>query len=1089
MRFEVLGPVRVLDGSRPVGPVSAMRRRLLAVLLARANRAVSTDLLAEVLWGPDLPERPGKSLHIHVHRLRHVLDRPERLAATPGGYLLHVEPGELDSDEFDDLVAQARRAREAHDLDAATAILRAALDLWRGSPYFDVDDGVVVDVEARRLGELRMIAREELYEAELARGSAREIVPELAEMVAEYPLRERFVGQFMLALYRSGRQARAVTAFRSARRRLVQELGVEPGRELRDLHEAIVAEDGQLLAESAPATITEPVATAEPAGPEPVRPAQLPPPPGAFVGRDDLLAELDDIIAESDEAATIVISGMAGVGKTGLALRYAHRAADRFGDGQLYIDLRGHSAAPARQPLEALGQLLRSLGADPTRAADSTEAATAQFRSLLAGRKVLVVLDNAASVEQVRPLLAATAGCATLITSRHRLPGLVAGEGARRIAVDVLPRPESRQLLTRLLGSARVEAEPGAVDTLIDQCGGLPLALRIAAAQLDDERHRPIADYVAERREHGLATFALDDDHLAVAAAFDLSYQHLAPDVRRCFRLLGLIPGPDVTADALAALTAATPQQARTMLRQLVATNLIDEHAAGRYRLHDLLREYVRTLVEAEDPPDERSAARLRLYTWYYQGKEAAVQVLGSHPRRPPRPQLHDGVPTVEFGHERAAANWLLAEFGNIAAAARAAVRCPSFEPWSWHLVLGAAVPVARRGLLTDTLPLLRDAVTAARARGDRHALAHTLNELGAVQILGGIAVPDDLVAEVLEQADHVGDLAIQGYCLYMAGVAKARANDYTAATAYLERSLELYRQFGDHGGQALVLNHLGGIAQFHGQLRHAVQWWEKILALDETSVTRSALINLASTSLMLGQLDGFDATVRRAEQLAANHDDRAAGCVLMLIRAERHRALGQVDDAVEQLSAALRLADELTIPRLRTNIRAELGFCLLTRGELEAAEHAFERAAEIADGPGLLSEGSYAARGRAEAHLATGDLDAARFHARTAITLAGDHHRVHRADALAALAAVDLADGHVDAAIAQAEEAAAIHRATEHHLGLARALRVLGMALLAHPDTEARSRGADHLRAALRRFETLGSPEAADVAARLASA
>ena len=1087
MRFEVLGPIQAMDGSHPVGPVSAMRRRLLAVLLVRANRAVSTDLLAEVLWGDDLPERPAKSLHIHVHRLRQVLDRPDRLAATPGGYLLHIAPGELDSDEFHDLVGQARRARESGDLDGATAFLRAALDLWRGPPYSDVDDGLVVETEARRLAELRMIAREELYETELARGHARTIVPELAEMVAEYPLRERFVGQFMLALYRSGRQARALTAFRSARQRLARELGVEPGRELRDLHAAVLAEDGHLLGEPTAENTVE--SDAGDVAPDPVRPAQLPPSPASFVGRDEAITALDDLIADAEEAATIVISGMAGVGKTALALRYAHRAADRFSDGQLYIDLRGHSTEPARQPLEALGQLLRSLGADPAIAGDSVEAATAQFRSQLAGHKVLVVLDNAVAVEQVRPLLASTIGCATVITSRHRLPSLTAGEGAHRLAVDILPRQESRELLSRLLGRERLDAESEAVDALIEQCAGLPLALRIAAAQLGDERHRAVADYVAELSERGLSAFALDDDeHSAVAAAFDLSYQHLAPDVRRCFRALGLVPGSDVTAGALAALTATTPEHARVMLRKLIGTNLIDEHAAGRFRLHDLLREYVRTLVAAEDPPADQAASRVRLYSWYYQGKEAAVAFLGSHPRRPPQPDIPDGVPAVVFEHERDAANWLMAEFGNLAAAARASLSCPSTQPWSWHLVLGAAIPAARRGLLTETLPLLHDAVGSARAAGDRHALAHALNELGAVRTLSSIAVSDDLVSEVLEHAEHVGDVALQAYCLYMAGVAKARTNDYTTATASLERSLELYRQIDDHGGQALALNQLGGIAQSHGDLRRAVQRWEKILTLDETSATRSALSNLTSTRLMLGEFDGIESTIRRADRLAALHDDRAAACVLMLIRAEWHRALGQVDAAVEQLGEALHLADELAIPRLQTGILAELGFCLLTRGELGAAGHQFERAAEIAGRAELRSEGSYAARGHAETQLAAGDHGSAFLHARTALTLAGDLHRVHRADALVALGAAELADGRIAPAVEYAEAAVAIHREAEHHLGLARAHRLLGSALIAGGDDATRAHGAEHLRSSLRRFETAGSPEAAAVAAHLAA-
>ncbi|PSK91707.1 DNA-binding SARP family transcriptional activator [Haloactinopolyspora alba] len=1085
MRFEVLGPVRAVDGSGVVGPVSKLRRRLLAALLTRANRTVGTEVLAEVLWGDDLPERPGKSLQVHVHRLRRVLDRPDRLVGVPDGYLLEIGAGELDAAEFRTLHADARPAREADDLDTVTATLRTALALWRGAPYADVDDPVVVAADARRLAEARLIAGEELYEAELARGRAREIVPELTELAAEYPLRERLIGQLMLALYRSGRQARALTTYRAARRRLDRELGVEPGRELRELHDAMAAEDPGLLAGAAGEPEPD---TATAAATEQVAPAQIPPVPGAFVGRDGELADLDDVTIRSDEAATVVVSGMAGVGKTGLALRFAHRAADRFGDGQLYVDLRGHATAPSLHPTEALGQLLRGLGSDPGQVADSTDAATARYRSLLAGRKILVVLDNAASAEQVRPLLAATPGCMTLITSRNRLPALVAGEGAHRIVIDTLTGAEARQLLSRLLGRARVDAEPAAAGALIDECAGLPLALRIAAAQLGDERHRPIDDYVRELRERGLSMFALDDDERsAVAAAFDLSYQRLAADTRRCFGLLGLVPGADVTVDAVAALTGAPPAQARAELRRLAGTHLVDEHAAGRYRLHDLLREYVRSVVDTEAPPADREAALGRLYTWYYQGKEAAWWSLRSHPRRPPRPGLSGGVPELAFGGESDAVAWLRAEFGNIAAAARAAAQRRSWEPWSWHLVLGTAIPLARRGFLADVLPLLRTAVDAARDAGDRHAIAHTLTEFGAVRSLAGSAVSDDLVTEVLEHAESVGDQPVQAYCLYLASVVKARANEYAAAATCLERSLALQREIGDHAGQALALNHLGVVAMHRGDLRGAVRRWEEILALDEGQTTRSALINVTLTRLKLGELDGLDDTLRRADRLVALHADPAAECVFMSARAEWHRTLGRVDDALDDLATAHHLAERLAIPRLQTDTRAETGFCHLMRGELDTAADEFERASGIAEAAGLHPEGSYALRGLAEARLAAGDHRAAASHARAAIDLAGDVHRVYRADALTSLAAAELAAGHTGEAARHGKEAVAIHRTTEHYLGLARALRVLGTALLTTAEPHERSRGVALLQDALHRFDTLRAPEAAAVRALLA--
>lgn len=1085
MRFEVLGPVRAVDDARALGPVSDLRRLLLAVMLARANRMVPADLLAEVMWGDAPPERPAKSLQIHIHRLRHVLDRPDRLTGVPGGYVLEVGKGEFDAAEFEALHAEARLARERGDLDASVAAARAGLELWRGAPYADVDDGLVVGPEARRLSESRLIATEELYEAELARGRAREVVPELTELVSEFPLRERFVAQLMVALYRSGRQARALTAFRAVRQRLGRELGAEPGRELRELNDAIIAEDPSLVAPE-PGRTTPQAAPVSPA----VAPAQLPPAPGAFVGRDAELAALDEIVGSAEAAATVVITGMAGAGKTSLAVKYAHGVADRFGDGQLYIDLRGHSAAPSLKPAEALGQLIRGLGADPGPVADSIEAATAQFRSLVSGRKILLVLDNVASAEQVRPLLPATSGCLTVITSRNRLPGLVAREGARRLVVDVLHRSGSHALLAELLGDARVEAEPEPVDALIDECADLPLALRIAAAQLADEPHRSIGDYLAELRDRGLEVLALEDDkRSAVAAAFDLSYQRLDADTRRAFRLLGTVPGVDVTIDAVAAITEVPAAETRATVRRLVGAHLLDEHAAGRYRLHDLLRDYAGDRADSEDTTDARTAALERLFSWYYTGTEAAWDLLKSHLRQPPRPDVVGDLPAFEFADRRDAVEWLTVEFANIAAAARMAADTPALTPWSWHLVLGASIPMARRGFLADELGLLRTAVAAARTAGDRHALAHTLTEYGSVQTLAGIVVPDELIAEVLEHAESVGDRAVQAYCLYMASVVKMRSNQFGVAEELLHRTLALQREVGDVAGTSLSLNYLGGIALFRGDLRLALGWWEQILDLEASEGlvdSRSAVINTASTRVMLGELDGIEALLRRADELIAKSGDKAAECVHRLTRAEWHRVVGRLDDAFAEILVAEQLADSLGIARLQTDTRTDLGFCHLALGDLETARREFVRSAEIARGSGLLAEGSEAIRGLADAWLAAGDHEAAAVQAKAALDLAGQEHRIYRGEALTTLAAAELAAGKVAEAIAHAEDAESIQRATEHYLGLARALRVLGEALLVDNDAERKARGIAQLENALHMYEKVGSPEASIVRAVL---
>ncbi|MDT0268605.1 NB-ARC domain-containing protein [Streptomyces sp. DSM 44915] len=372
----------------------------------------------------------------------------------------------------------------------------------------------------------------------------------------------------------------------------------------------------------------EPTPPAPPTGrplPRAVIPSQLPLTPGAFTGREAELRALDRATTGADRVALVVVTGLPGIGKTSFALRYAHQFADRYGDGHLYLDLRGHAPDPTLTPIEALERLARGLGAEAGRTRTTVEEAAARYRSLLADRKVLLLLDNAASAEQVRPLLPGAAHSLTLVTSRRRLSGLLAGEGAHRIRLGVLPAEDARRLLARLLGARRVDAAPEQTAALIDACAGLPLALRIAATQLADEPWRPLQDYVAELREHGLAVLALDDERHTVSAVFDLSYRQLAPGARRIFRLLGLAPDRDLTMDALAALNGTTPTTTRTLVRALTDAHLLDEHAPGRYHLHDLLRQYARHLAETEDPTDARAEALDRLTAWHHRATTAAA--------------------------------------------------------------------------------------------------------------------------------------------------------------------------------------------------------------------------------------------------------------------------------------------------------------------------------------------------------------------------------------------------------------------------------------------------------------------------------
>ena len=548
---------------------------------------------------------------------------------------------------------------------------------------------------------------------------------------------------------------------------------------------------------------------------------------------------------------------MAGVGKTGLAVHYAHQVADHYGDGQLYVELQGHSSGPALDPLEALGQLLRGLGKEQV--PESITEATAAYRSAIAGRKILVLLDNAGTNEQVRPLLPATPGCLTLVTSRNRLSGLVAREGAERIALGTLDAGTARALLSRLLGEQRIAAEPEPVAALIEICAGLPLALRIAAAQLADEPHRAVADYLGELRDGGLTVLALEDDEQsAVATAFGLSYRHLEPGVRRLFRLAGLIPGPDFTVDAIAAMAATTVAEARAAVRMLVNAHLLQEHSANRYRFHDLLKDYARERAVAEESAAQRAEALNRLYTWYYRGRNAATELLIAWRLEPPCPPLPD-VPAMSFSTERDAVAWLLAEFQNITAAVRAcAVDGP--RHWCWHLALGVVSDQERRGYLSEVVSMLEVVVDAARAEADQQAIALAIGELEILKTLSNTAMSRELLDEMLTSAENSGSADVLGFALYAAGTVHQRSNDWPTAYDHLTRALETQERAGDRTGQTLTLLQVGSCAYHQGDLHGSVRAWERMVELagdQMPTLAAAACTNLSTVRITLGWLDG----------------------------------------------------------------------------------------------------------------------------------------------------------------------------------------------------------------------------------------
>jgi tetratricopeptide (TPR) repeat protein/transcriptional regulator with XRE-family HTH domain len=839
----------------------------------------------------------------------------------------------------------------------------------------------------------------------------------------------------------------------------------------------------------------------EPGRPAPTVPAQLPADVGQFTGRIDQLKRLDELLpgepAGGPGAVVIsAIAGTAGVGKTALAIHWAHTVADRFPDGQLFVNLRGYAPTPPLQPIQALAQLLAGLGVEPDRVPSGLEEAAGLYRSLLAGRRVLVVLDNAHHPDQVRPLLPGAPGCVVVVTSRDRLSGLVASHGARRLALDVLTPDEATRLLARILGDTLVAAEPEATAALARACAYLPLALRIAAANVADRpgsSQRPIAAYVAELGAGGrLDMLAVDGDaHGAVRAAFDLSYQRLALPARRLFRLLGLVPGPDVTAEAAAALAGITPVRAARLLGQLAGAHLLDQHVQGRYAFHDLLRDYAAERARHDDSGQDRDAAVGRLFDLYLASSDAAARLLRPGMVRLPMPTAVSQAPAAAFGKPSQAVGWLDAELPNLLAAIQhAAAHGP--RPVAWLLT------DALRGYLYLRAPYVIDqlnaagaALAAAEAAGDLRAQAAAqLSLADAYEAQTQYQRAIDHYTRVLTLAQQSGWLDGQaaahgnlGAVYQQSGLPEKAMNHYT-------RSLELSRQLGRIAGQATVLGNVGILSFDLGRLEAAADYHTQAMALASGTESRSMeaidISNRGAARHALGQLDAAREDLTRALTLTRELGDRRVQAFALSVLAEVHRDAGRHPLALELASDALAVAREIGDRRMHAEALNAVATIHQQRHDHQAALDGHRRALALS----RETKAHYATVG-ALVGLATASryldrLDQARILAHQARALASQAgYRVLQGQALTALAEVCLAEGDIDQAAEHADEALDIQQSTGHRLGQARTLLALGQALHHSQRTEA---ALACWKQAHKLFATIGTPEADEVRSLLAT-
>jgi DNA-binding SARP family transcriptional activator len=750
VEFGLLGPLVVRAGGSRVTVSAGKQRVLLAALLLRANEVVGAGELAQAVWQGQPPETARVTLQNYVKRLRQALGPLgyQRIVTRPAGYLIEVMPGELDVTRFTELQAAAVSAARAGAWDVVSVKLSEALGLWRGRPLADVPSGVLVAGAVPRLTEMRLEALEARVEADLYLGRHREVVAEVRGLAAAEPLRERLAELLMLALYRSGQQASALEAYRQVRRHLVEQIGIEPGPGLRELNQRILRSDRTLLlAPSVGGGVPAPAghgqqagrkrssptgrpaaqvpAPAEPVEPDQARlraPVMLPATVPGFTGRARELRALSGLLRRPDWPVLITaIGGPAGVGKTALAVHWARRAAADFPDGQLYVNLRGFGPADPLPPAEALRAFLDALGVPAARIPATLDGRQALYRSLLDGRRMLIVLDNARDPAQVRPLLPATPTAMVLITSRSELAGLVASDGARTLTLDVLSGTEAYQLIAARLGEPRVAAEPEAADELIGLCARLPLALAITAARAVTHPGFTLAALTAELRDAKgrLDALSTGEDATDVRAVLSWSYQSLQPPAARMFRLLGLHPGPEITAAAAASLAGTGLAEARRLLRELTRCHLLAEPGAGRYAFHDLLRAYAAEQASALDSDDDHRAATGRMLDHYLHTARSADLQLNPlrEPitRLPPPPRC--GVTPETIGSRQRALAWFEAELQVLQAIVNLAAET-GFDVHAWQIPWAMVDFLDTRGYWREWAATQRPAVAAAKRYG-----------------------------------------------------------------------------------------------------------------------------------------------------------------------------------------------------------------------------------------------------------------------------------------------------------------------------------------------------------------------------------
>jgi DNA-binding SARP family transcriptional activator len=935
VEIRVLGPltVRLVPGVRlPAGRV----RTVLVVLALHCDEAVPWERLIEAAWGNRPPVTALTQLQGMVSALRRALP-PGAIETDGSAYRLRAGPVRVDLTEAQAAIDAARVAARANRLGEAAAGYRNALTAWHGMAFDGLDSAYLAG-HAARLTELRNVVVEEWARVELALGRYGPVIDELTGRLAADPLRESATALLMTALYRAGRQADALAVFRATRTALRDALGVEPGPDLQDLHRRMLATDRTLL----PAPPQGPDAASAPD----LRPAQLPPDTVDFTGRGDHVKHLVDALGGAGErpgaAPIALVTGIGGVGKTTLAVHVAHRLRPRFPDGQVHLELRGGTGQPV-SAAQAAGRVLRDLGVADRRVPAGEDERFAMYRSVLADRRLLIVLDGAADAAHVRPLLPAGGAGAVLVTSRHRMPGLA----ATRVQLEAFEPGEAAALFTRIVGADRTSAEPGAVADLLAACGYLPLAVRVAGARLAVRPMwavRHLADRLAGTGRR-LDELAVDDQQ--ARATFEVSYRGLRADQARAFRLLAVAELDEIPAGAAAALLGLDRSTAERLAETLADMNLLHPVGAGRYRYHDLLRLYAREQAEGSESPAERAAGLGRLLAWYHGRTRAATRA--ARPGELPETKA-TGV-TEPFPDATEAKEWLDREHRNIALALLQAAReaAPDAEGIAgtlrhvrWYL--------RTRGHRHEWTQLADAALDAATRAGSPAAELIARVSLGQLAMFrGDTDVARDQIDQVLRLAGTVGDRATEAYAHHQGGALAHQQDRMRDSIAHHERALAIYTELDDLQGRFIALVNVAMGHRVLHESRRALEVLDNVVPLVQrlaTPESRAMLLHqMACCQADLGDLDEAVATHEECLALVRRLGQREGEAYTLAELGGTHLAAHRPAAAATHLRQAIDLFRTLADANATNHYLVELGHAHRTAGRPDAARAAWTEA------------------------------------------------------------------------------------------------------------------------------------------------